>query len=192
MCIREYHSVLDAKPYNTQGASVQLPTWDFESPYQLKIRIVRFKISDDTWETIATSLPKDKFPPAVLKYLYHLRWGIETSFRELKYAIGVTNFHAKKSQSVLQEIFARIVMYNFCERITMNVVIDNDKDRKWQYQANYTMGIHICLDFFRYIGDEPPDIEEKISHYILPVRPNRADRRKVTPKPAVFFLYRVA
>ena len=83
-------------------------------------------------------------------------------------------------------------MYNFCERITMNVVIDNDKDRKWQYHANYTMGIHICFDFFRYIGDEPPDIEEKISHYILPIRPNRADRRKVTSKPAVFFLYRVA
>lgn len=74
----------------------------------------------------------------------------------------------------------------------MNVVIDNDKDRRWQYQANYTMGIHICLDFFRFIGDEPQDIEEKTSHYIPPVRPNRTDRRKVTPKPAVFFLYRVA
>ena len=67
-----------------------------------------------------------------------------------------------------------------------------DKGRKWQYQANYTMGIYICLDFFRYIGDEPPDTEEKIRHYILPIRPNRADRRKVTPKPAVYFLYRVA
>ena len=36
------------------------------------------------------------------------------------------------------------------------------------------------------------DTEEKIRHYILPIRPNRADRRKVTPKPAVYFLYRVA
>ena len=102
------------------------------------------------------------------------------------------NFHAKKHDSVLQEIFARIIMYNFCERITMHVVIDNDKGRKWQYQANYTMGIHICIDFFRYSGVDPPDAEELINHYILPIRPNRADRRKVVPKQAVFFIYRVA
>lgn len=170
-------------------------TWDFESPYELKVRIVRFKISDngkDSYETVTTSLSKDKFPPSVLKYLYHLRWGIETSFRELKYAIGVTNFHAKKGNSVVQEIYARTVMYNFCERITLHVVIEQDKNRKWSYQANYTMGIHICIDFFRYVGDEPPDAEEMIGHYILPIRPNRADRRKVVPKQAVFFLYRVA
>lgn len=191
---KEAYASGDAKWVAGHGKykKLQTATWDFESPYSLKVRIVRFKISENTWETIATSLPKDKFPPSVLKYLYHLRWGIETSFRELKYAIGVTNFHARKPDSVLQEIFARIVMYNFCERITMHVVIDNDKGRKWQYQANYTMGIYICLDFFRYIGDEPPDTEEKIRHYILPIRPNRADRRKITPKPAVYFLYRVA
>lgn len=178
-----------------QYKKLKTATWDFESPHQMKIRIVRFRISDngkDAYETVATSLSKDKFPPSVLKYLYHLRWGIETSFRELKYAIGVMNFHAKKHDSVLQEIFARIIMYNFCERITMHVVIDNDKGRKWQYQANYTMGIHICIDFFRYSGVDPPDAEELINHYILPIRPNRADRRKVVPKQAVFFIYRVA
>lgn len=83
-------------------------------------------------------------------------------------------------------------MYNFCERITMHVVIVQDKSRKWSYQANYTMGIHICRDFYRYIGEKPPDPEENIKHYILPIKPNRTDRRKVTTKPAVYFLYRVA
>lgn len=53
-----------------------------------------------------------------------------------------------------------------------------------------TLVIRASAYFF--IGDEPPDTEEKIRHYILPIRPNRADRRKVTPKPAVYFLYRVA
>lgn len=55
----------------------------------------------------------------------------------------------------------------------------------------WSKNIDLCLDFFRYIGDEPSDTEEKIRHYILPIRPNRADRRKVTPKPAVYFLYRI-
>ncbi len=170
-------------------------TWDFESPYEVPVRIVRFRISDngeDRYETIATSLPKEEFPPSVLKYLYHLCWGIETSFRELKYAIGVTNFHAKKHDSVLQEILARIIMYNFCERITLHVVISQSAGRKWDCQANYTMGIHICRAYFRAADPDPPDPEPEIAQYVLPIRPNRADRRKVAPKQAVYFTYRIA
>ena len=162
---------------------------------EVPVRIVRFRISDnseDRYETIATCLPKEEFPPSVLKYLYHLRWGIETSFRELKYAIGVTNFHAKKHDSVLREILARIIMYNFCERITMHVVIDQSAGRKWDCQANYTMGIHICRAYFRAADPDPPDPEADIARYVLTIRPNRADRRKVVPKQAVYFTYRIA
>lgn len=169
--------------------------WDFESPYTVKVRVVRFRISDkdddNAWETVVTSLPRDEFPPAVLKYLYHLRRGIETSFRELKYAIGVTNFHARKCRSIQQEIWARLVMYNFCERITANVVVYQDKQHKWTYQVNYTMAIHICMEYYRE-RDGSVDVEIDIGRYIAPIRPNRADRRKVDKKPAVFFLYRVA
>lgn len=179
------------KPYKV-GQKKKTKTWDFETPFSLKVRIVRFKITETKWETVATSLPREVFSSGILKHLYHLRWGIETSFRELKYAIGVTNFHSRKRDYVLQEIFARLTMYNFCERITLHVVITQDNNRKWRYQANYTMGIHICRDLFKCIGDEPPDAEEMITHYILPIRPNRADRRKVVMKQAVFFTYRVA
>ena len=167
-------------------------TWDFESPFTMTLRVVRFKITDNTYETIVTSLNRFAFPTNKIKELYHLRWGIETSFRELKYAIGLVNFHAKKEDFIKQEIFARLIMYNFCERITLRVVIKQSKENKWTYQANFTMGIHICVDFFRYRGKEPPDVEKLISRYILPVREGRADVRKSKPKSAVFFLYRVA
>lgn len=88
-------------------------------------------------------------------------------------------------------------MYNFCERITANVVVYQDKDRKWAYQVNYTMAIHICLEYYRE-RDGSTDAEADISRSIMPIRPNRADRRKVDKntvvfsKPAVFFVYRVA
>ena len=167
-------------------------TWDFESPFTMTLRVVRFKITEDTCETIVTSLNRFVFPVSKIKELYHLRWGIETSFRELKYAIGLVNFHAKKEEFIKQEIFARLIMYNFCERITLHVVIKQSKENKWTYQANFTMGIHICVDFFRHRGKEPPDVEKLISRYILPVREGRADERKLKPKSAVFFLYRVA
>ena len=62
--------------------------------YELPVRIVRFKISDDSYEVIATNLSEDLFFSDDLKMLYSMRWGIETSFRDLKYTVGLRYFHA--------------------------------------------------------------------------------------------------
>lgn len=62
----------------------------------ITLRIVRFPLSADTYECVITKLPNDEFPPDELKKLYAMRWGIETSFHELKYAIGLSCFHTKK------------------------------------------------------------------------------------------------
>lgn len=69
----------------------------------MNIRIVRFPISETSYETILTNLP-DNVTPDKLKELYHRRWGIETSFRELKYSIGLSAFHSKNYDFILQEI----------------------------------------------------------------------------------------
>ena len=65
-------------------------------PYELSFRIVRFKISANTYETVVTNLDSDLFSPFELKDIYAMRWGIETSFRDLKYTVGFLHFHAKK------------------------------------------------------------------------------------------------
>ena len=166
-------------------------SWDFETPYRLGYRVVRFKVTDDTYETIVTSLDKDTFPPEKIKKLYAMRWGIETSFRELKYAIGVINFHAKKEDFIIQEIYASLIMYNFCERITLSVVISQKDSRKHTYQVNFTMAIHVCRDFFS-SNRPPPDMVALIKRYILPVREGRADKRKIKPQKVITFIYRVA
>lgn len=166
--------------------------WDFESPFTIKHRFVRFEISPGEYETIVTSLSRKKFPLDGIKKLYHMRWGIETSFRELKYAIGLVNFHAKKETSILQEIYALLTMYNFCERITLSVVISQSPQRKYEYQVNFTMAIYICRDFFANRINGPPRVEELIKQYILPVRKGRKDKRKIRHKHSVYFMYRVA
>ena len=160
--------------------------------YPTTFRVVRLKISADSYETIITNLDSEEFPPKKIKELYHLRWGIETSFRELKYAIGLTSFHSKKVEHITQEIFARLTMYNFCELITMHVVIQQ-KDTKHSYQVNFTMAIQICKHYFKCPSNiSSPDVEALIRKNILPIRNGRTDHRKVRPKTAVSFLYRVA
>lgn len=160
--------------------------------YPITLRVVRFPLTADTYECVITNLPNDEFPPDELKKLYGMRWGIETSFRELKYAIGLSCFHTKKVEYIKQEIFARLVLYNFCEIITTHVVI-LQKDSKYVYQINYTMAIHVCRHFLRCDSDiSPPNVELLLHKLLLPVRPGRSDPRKVTPKSVVSFLYRVA
>lgn len=158
--------------------------------YPLSFRVVRFPITENSVETVLTNLDAGDFPPEELKKLYAMRWGIETSFRELKYTVGLQHFHAKKVEFVHQEIFARLTMYNFYELITQSVVIQQ-KNRKYAYKVNFSAAVHICRQFF--LRDLPPPcVEALLTKHISPIRPGRSRPRKLKAKQPFGFLYRVA
>ena len=158
--------------------------------FELHFRIVRFPISDTACETIITNLDASAFPLHDIKRLYAMRWGIETSFRSLKHTLGLLHLHAKKVEFVLQEIFAKLTMYNFCELITQSVVI-RQAQKKHTYKVNFSDAVHICRQFF--LGDVPPPIlEAMLMRYISPIRSGRKDTRKLSQKPSASFTYRVA
>lgn len=160
--------------------------------YTLNFRVVRFLIAEGTYETIITNIREEIFPSEKIKEIYHLRWGIETSFRELKYAIGLNNLHSKKVDYIKQEVFAKITMYNYCEAIITQVIIKQPNKTKL-YQVNFTLSIFICREFLNNNRRlKPPDIVLLIQRNILPVRPGRQDPRKVSVQKPVSFLYRVA
>ena len=160
--------------------------------YPMTLRILRFAITKDTYECVITNLPQNDFSPEEIKKLYAMRWGIETSFRELKYTIGLRSFHSKKVEYIKQEIWARLILYNFCEIITTKVVV-TQKETKHIYQLNYSMAIDICLYFLKCRPDiSPPDVEALIAKNLLPVRTGRQNPRKVKSQSAVSFLYRAA
>ena len=158
--------------------------------YDLSFRIVRFPLSDTSCETIITNLSAEQYPLSKIKRLYAMRWGIETSFRDLKHTLGLLHLHAKKVEFVLQEIFAKLTMYNFCELITQSVVIQQEQ-KKYTYKVNFSDAVHVCFEFFRK-NVPPPIVEAMLMNYISPIRPGRKDTRKQTQKPAVSFTYRVA
>lgn len=158
--------------------------------YFLPFRIVRFKLSDSSYETVITNLDEENFPPEELKHLYGMRWGIETSFRELKYTVGLLHFHAKKVENITQEIFARVILYNFTELITSHVVIQKP-NRKYPYKANFSVAVQVCRQFL--LGNvSPPDVEATISRNVSVTRTGRSSPRNMVVKHAISFLYRVA
>jgi hypothetical protein len=163
--------------------------------YPISFRVVRFVLPNGTYESVITDLSAVHFPPDEIRSIYNMRWGIETSFRALKYTVGLTHFHAKRQESIIQEIFARMIMYNFAEMITSHVVI-SQMDKRHPYQVNFTVAVHVCRRFLRSRDDEPPpDVEALIRKNILPIRPIRQGQkntRKIRYKSAVSFVYRVA
>lgn len=160
-------------------------------PYmEMTLRILRIQVAPGAYECIITNLPADAFPPEEIKKIYRMRWGIETSFRELKYALGLNYLHAKKVGYIQQEAIARMILYNFSSIITSHVAIEK-KGRRHTYQVNYTMAFFLCRMFLSAPADgAPPDIMPLIAAALLPVRPGRPHKRKVRPHSAIAFLYR--
>ncbi len=147
-------------------------------------------MSADLYETVITNLDADTYPPEELKKLYASRWGIETSFRDLKYTIGLLKYHSKKTACIRQEIFARLTLYNFVEVITSHVAISK-KQRKYTYKCNFSVATHVCRLFLR--GQtSPPYVESAIAQNLVPIRPNRERVRSRTESALQRFFYRVA
>ena len=159
------------------------------APYYISFRIVRFKLTEDTYEVLLTNLTEEEFSASEVKDLYAMRWGIETSFRDLKYSLALSYFHSKKTEHILQEIFARLTMYNFAELITSHVVVKQN-NRKHSYRINFAAAVHICRNFFLK-NISPSDIEALLLMHLLPVRQRSANPRRGSSRAAPSFIYRI-
>lgn len=158
--------------------------------YETRYRVIRLKIDGkEEYETLITNLPKDRFTSKDIERLYNLRWGIETSFRHLKYAADMTAFHSRIRDSLKQEIFARLILYNL-NMIVIGLIIIERSD-KYEYAVNITRAFHILRIFFsKGKSGCPPDPMKLIKKEILPIRPGRNCPRKVRPQSLVSFNYR--
>lgn len=157
--------------------------------YRLSLRIIRIELSDSCYENLITNLPELDFDFDDLKDLYHLRWDEETSFRDLKYPLCLKAFHSQKYEYIIQEVWARAILYNFCSEIAMAGEIP-EKKRKYVYQVNYSEAIKICRDFLRIHDGTTLDVEGLIAQNILPVRPGRTFPRQARFKLPISFCYR--
>ena len=161
-----------------------------EAFYMLPFRLVRIKLPNGNVEVLVTNLDVARFPPKELKKLYDMRWGIETSFRELKFTIGLLHFHSKKAAFILQEIFSRLIIYNFTEFITARVV-QKKSGNKHDCRVRFPESVLICRQLLR--GRTDPELAEAaIARYVSPVRSGRNAPRNLNEKKPVYFIYRVA
>ena len=176
------------------AASFDYIDYGSENTYNLSFRIVRFPISDDTYECIVTNLPQDEFSSQKIKELYHSRWGIESSFRKLKYTIGMNNYHSYKPEFIEQEIWAKLIAYNATELLINHACIEQN-DRKYDYQINFSVAAHICRIYLSLLTEiDSIDVMALIKKELIPIRNDRQFPRLKTAhfrKPK-YLIYRVA
>ena len=158
--------------------------------YHLSLRVIRFQLPGGSFENLITNLPDQEFSLEDFMELYHLRWNQETAYRNLKYPLCLKAFHSKKYEYIVQEVWARAILHNFCMEIATHVDIPR-KDTKHVYQINYSEALKICRDHLR-IHDRVTviDVEGLIAQNIEPVRPGRTFARQARFKLPISFCYR--
>ena len=157
--------------------------------YPISFRVVRFAVKEGLYGTVITNLPADRFPPPLLRELYHKRWGIETSFRDLKYTLALTHFHAKKRQFIEQEIFSKMTLYNFASLLRLHAIF-TQPEGKYLYRINAAFAAHIAREFL--LGFVPAaKVESLIAKFLLPVRPGQQKPRNMRVKRPPSFQYRI-
>ena len=162
--------------------------------YELSLRIVRFPLSDSSYECLVTNLPADEFPAGRIKELYCRRWGIESSFRKLKYTIGLSNFHAYKPEYIKQEIWAKLIAYNITEVLINHTVVEHG-NTKHEYKVNFSAAAHICRVFLRPSTQKNPiDVMSLLKRELIPIRDGREYPRLKTAhfRRPRYFIYRAA
>jgi hypothetical protein len=141
--------------------------------YPINFRVVRLKLADGKYESLITNLNRVEFSTEEIKELYRKRWGIETSFRTLKYSAGLNNIHSRIMSNIVKEIYARLIAFNFSQSIIMNTKV-TQTDTKHEYVINQAFAFNICIMFLLPINSEsPPDVEGNIKKNLSAVRKGR-------------------
>ena len=158
--------------------------------FNISFRILRFRAGSG-YVCVATNLPEDSFSLDAIRQLYRLRRGEETSFRELKYTIGLLNFHSKTKRLILQEIYARLILYNFCELAVSRAVVKTRGNTKHSYRINFATAVNICKEYLKY-GCGEDEKMRLIQKHLTPIRPDRKYPLTLRPKRNRDFMYRAA
>ena len=155
----------------------------YENGNTMSLRFVNIVLPTCEVETIMTNLDLKEFTTEDIKKIYRLRWGIETSYHELKESMQVTNISSSKDTIIKQEIYSQMLVYNIVQSICndLNSQI-NQEEFKHPMKINFNMAVGFVKKFLIKILIEKDkkkkkEMSEVLFHNILknliPIRKNR-------------------
>lgn len=159
----------------------------------IKCRFVCVELPSGEKEVLVTSLlDMQEYPHHVFKKLYHLRWGIEESYKKDKHRLQLENFSGKTITAIYQDFYANMLLGNLTAILSSSIqgMIKKKKNMaKHKYQVNITTSLSkvkdtIILLFIRMdVSWLLYKLEQMFLCNLLPVRQGRSfDRKKFNRK----------
>ncbi len=100
--------------------------------------------------------------------LYHKRWFVEESYKQMKSRLEIENFKGKSLLAVKQDFYAKIFTSNLTTILAFPVhdkIKEKTKERKWGYQLNFTQAINKMKDSVVLLFTRPlENIKQYIDH----------------------------
>ena len=144
-----------------------IPPDDHESVYYMSIRCTCVELEPGSYEYLVSNLPDDLFSAEDLKQLYWKRWSVETSFRSLKYAFSLAYLHSANRELIIQEVFAKLIMYNFASLLhayasAAKEALNRCAKTKYRYKLSFDDVVPIARELIK-----QPSEDEKIKALLL-------------------------
>lgn len=144
-----------------------IPPDDHESVYSMSIRCTCVELEPGSYEYLVSNLPDDLFSAEDLKQLYWKRWSVETSFRSLKYALSLAYLHSVNRELIIQEVFAKLIMYNFASLLhayasAAKEALNRCAKTKYRYKVSFDDVVPIARELIK-----QPSEDEKIKALLL-------------------------
>lgn len=166
---------------------------EFKSGICLKLRVIRTQLDNGNEEILITNI-LDKFTVKDFANLYHMRWGIEEKYDDLKNKLEIENFSGTTDIAILQDFYATMFLNNLAATMAYEYSdeIDdkyNTKDLKYKYKANISMTISILkINLIEMLSTNSSGKRNKLFSHIIsqlmncvvPVRPDRSFPRNLS------------
>lgn len=110
------------------------------------VRVLRLILPSSIEEVLVTSLFDEKYTIADFKRLYFKRWGVKTTFDELKNKLEIENFTGTTKIAIDQDFYASIYLSNMVElaKQESDEIIETD-NRKRNLKHEYKTNINILV-----------------------------------------------
>lgn len=157
-----------------------IPVDDKITLFQMSVRIIKVELDGGKTEYLLTNLQEDRFDIALLKNIYHMRWGIETSFRYLKYNVALNYFHSCLRELIIQEFYARLILYNMT-RLLISCVKVIQTTQKYRRKVSVSDAVVTCR-YYLIQRIKNAEIKKLLLQYLTDIRPDRVFTREVRSK----------
>lgn len=175
-------------------------THKFANGISVRIRVVKLVLDNGDTEALITNLYGNRFSAEDFREIYHMRWGIEEKYNDLKNKLEIENFAGNSQTAVLQEFYATMFLSNIASIMALGCTeeieeLNRDKDLKYQYKANLSTTIAMMrmrlIDMLTVKSERKRErilnrIYDQLLISVTPIRPNRSSQRTVKHKSQKF------